>query len=66
MELPDQVEASQMLNVRQVAERTQLSVRTVWRWSRWRQGFPRPRRHLGRRTVWVAKEVEAYLRSLRD
>jgi len=52
------------LRVAQVAGRTGLSVREVRRRSRSGPDFPRPRKLSTRKTVWVAMEVEAWVRGV--
>lgn len=55
---------SPFLRVAQVAERTGLSVREVWRRSRSGGDFPRPRKLSVRKTVWVADEVDGWVKGV--
>ncbi|RUR30847.1 AlpA family phage regulatory protein [Vreelandella andesensis] len=52
--------ASTFLTVRQVAERLAISVPTVWRWSRERSDFPKPKRLGPAATRWRLSELEAW------
>lgn len=54
-------ETCPFIRVNEVAERTGLSVREVWRKSSSEAGFPRPRKLSTRKTVWVREQVEAWI-----
>lgn len=54
------------LRVRDVARMLGVSVATVWRWSRNRADFPRPRKLGERTTVWSMSELDAWARNQPD
>ena len=49
------------LSKQQVLDRIPITGPTLWNWSRTGK-FPRPR-HIGSRTVWIADEVDEWMRT---
>ena len=58
-----QIPSRPFLSVKQVAERYGLSVATIWRWSKERDDFPRPRKLGSGSTRWKLDDLVAFERS---
>jgi predicted DNA-binding transcriptional regulator AlpA len=57
--------AKEYIRAKKLAPQLDVSIPTVWRWSRENPDFPKPYRLSGRVTAWKISEIEAWAEAKR-